>query len=159
MNIFFLSNDPILAAMAQCDQHVVKMVLESAQLMSTTYREFGHDAPYHSTHRNHPCAVWLRESRDHYTWFANHAMALAREYTVRYGKHHKSEEVIRALYSPPDEMKDTGWRDPPQCVPEQHKRDDTVAAYRAYYQDDKARFARWATGSRTPPEWWKATTT
>ena len=55
MNIFYLSHDPEEAAQYQYNKHVVKMILESAQLLCTAHRELGNDdVPYKSTHKNHP---------------------------------------------------------------------------------------------------------
>ena len=134
MNIFFLSKDPVEAARLQCDKHVVKMILESCQLLSTAKAEFGYPTTYRPTHRNHPSAVWVRESKDHYLWLMAHCQALLAEYTRRYGKAHRSAEALNLeLLEPPEELGD-GWRDPPQCMPEEFQCEDTVKAYRRYYQ-------------------------
>ena len=71
MNIFYLDRNPILAADKQCDRHVVKMILETAQLLSTAHYELDGESPaYKPTHKNHPSAVWVRKSLDHYLWAA-----------------------------------------------------------------------------------------
>lgn len=57
MNIFYLSRDPVLCAEMHCDKHVVKMILETAQLLSTAHWELGSTAPYKPTHKNHPLAL------------------------------------------------------------------------------------------------------
>lgn len=108
MNIFFLSLDPREAAQALIDSHVVKMTLESAQMLSTAIRE--HYYPdcdsrlshlcdfsrlYRSAYVNHPCNVWLRQYPENFAWLASHAMALADEFRYRYGRTHKSADVIR----------------------------------------------------------------
>ena len=64
MNIFVLDNDPFKAAEYQCDKHVVKMVLETAQLLCSAHET----APYKRTHYNHPCAIWTRSSLSNYMW-------------------------------------------------------------------------------------------
>lgn len=38
MNIFVLDKNPVIAAQLQCDKHVVKMIVESAQMLSTAHR-------------------------------------------------------------------------------------------------------------------------
>ena len=38
MNVFVLDDDPVVAAQLQCDKHVVKMIVESAQMLSTIHR-------------------------------------------------------------------------------------------------------------------------
>ena len=150
MNIFYLDTCPIRAAQQQCDKHVVKMILESAQMLSTAHHEFGSErAVYKSTHKNHPSTVWARECTSNYRWLYEHMIALGDEYTKRYGKAHLSIEKCReALREPPEGMP---WNveayrlyhiskadiiehtPPPQCMPDEYKRYDAVEAYRLYY--------------------------
>ena len=81
MNIFYLSRSPVEAAKMQCDKHVVKMILETAQLLSTAHHELdGASVAYKPTHKNHPSAVWVRSSSDHYRWTVAHLEALGSEY-------------------------------------------------------------------------------
>ena len=93
MNIFVLHPMPDIAARMQCDRHVVKMTLETAQMLSTAINELGGQAPYKSAHVNHPCSVWARETLSNFEWLWEHGINLAQEYTARYGKVHKSEAV------------------------------------------------------------------
>ena len=107
MNIFALSNDPGEAAQFQHDRHVIKMILESAQMLSAAchadeaymgivpkqYRE----KLYKPTHQNHPCNVWLRESPNNFVWLALHLDALVAEYHRRFGKVHKTNELRMAF--------------------------------------------------------------
>ena len=92
MNIFVLDNDPIVAAQSQSDKHVVKMVLETAQMLCAAFPPG--EAPYKRSYYNHPCTVWARKSDDNYYWLCRHGIALSVEYTHRYGKRHKSQDVI-----------------------------------------------------------------
>lgn len=92
MNIFILSEDPQEAAEMMCDKHVVKMILETAQLLCSPFPPG--EAPYKRSHYNHPSAVWARESVRNYEWLIVHGLALCDEYFFRYGKQHKSKEVI-----------------------------------------------------------------
>ena len=140
MNIFALDLNPEQAAQWHVDKHVVKMLLESAQLLITAFPPG--TTPYKHTHVNHPCAKWARASLANYAWLLEHARALCDEYTKRYGKVHKSEEVIASLDRAPSVP------DGPMTPFE-----DPVKAYRAYYVSEKARFARWAPRAE-PPEWW-----
>jgi len=78
MNIFILSQDPHKAAQYMCDKHVVKLLLESAQILSTVSQ-----GPYKPTHQNHPCTLWTAQGRDNYHWLVEHALELCREYTHR----------------------------------------------------------------------------
>ena len=94
MNIFFTDADPVKCAIALDDKRVVKMVLESTQLLCTAINEHGGSAPYRSTHKNHPSAIWARESRANFQWLLDHGIALALEYTHRFGKIHKCIHVL-----------------------------------------------------------------
>ena len=153
MNIFVLSTDPVEAATMECDKHVVKMLLETAQLLCGPHPPG--KAPYVRTHFNHPCAKWTRESTSNYTWLSIHGLALCEEYTRRYRRTHRSEPVIE-------------WcsRNVPTTIPDGpltpfaiaikdktlHVPGDPVASYRKYYVVEKSRFARW--NYCDPPAWW-----
>lgn len=154
MNLFILDVDPEVAAVAQCDKHVIKMPLEAVQLLSTASHKLGLRAPYKPNHVKHPCTLWLQESSANIEWTMLHAQALFREYTRRYGRVHASETAFKALdlYGLLDAV--SGAMTPfKQCMPDQYKHDDPVTAYRAYYLGDKARFAKWRKPS-LPPNWW-----
>ena len=155
MNIFILDVDPELAARSMCNKHVVKMVLESAQLLSTAFPK--EIAPYKHTHFNHPCAKWVRESLANYKWLVLHAIVLCEEYTLRYGKVHKTEEKIDECAKYVPNIPDVGLTPFARAIKEPFKSQTShlsiVEAYRAYYIADKARFAKWEPRSRTP-DWW-----
>ena len=96
MNIFVVDEDPVVAAQQLCDKHVVKMILESAQMLCTVALEHGYeDAPYKKAHPKHPCTLWAGKSAENWQWLITHGLAMAEEYTRRYGRQHKSEAVIR----------------------------------------------------------------
>lgn len=135
MNIFYLDSCPAEAARMQCDKHVVKMILETAQLLSTAHHELDGESPaYKPTHKNHPSAVWVRNSLQHYAWTVSHLAALGSEYQRRYGKVHKTiREHLTSLKRPPAALQANFWRDPPQCMPDDCKRDSTTLAYQLYY--------------------------
>ena len=135
MNIFYLDQCPVEAARMQCDKHVVKMILETAQLLSTAHAELDGESPaYKPTHKNHPSAVWVRGSLQHYAWAVRHLSALGEAYTQRYGKVHKTiREHLNTLKRPPAALQANFWRDPPQCMPDECKNGDTVLAYLTYY--------------------------
>jgi hypothetical protein len=155
MNIFVVHNDPDEAAKMLCDKHVVKMTLESAQLLCSQF-EPG-TAPYKRAMYNHPCSIWCRETVANYLWLCYHGLALADEYCYRYDKIHSCHDVIYWCY----ERVMDGDLDLPfgeltpfaQAMPEKYKNVNPVKAYRAYYLGDKARFAKWT--KRKPPKWWK----
>ena len=146
MNIFAVDRNPVTAAQMLCDKHVVKMILESAQIMSTI-----HGGPYKPTHASHPCVLWAKK-RTNYEWLAKHALALCQEYTARYHKIHKSQPIIEELAAKAH-LLPIGCSDFVQCMPEQYRDVDPVYAYRKYYCNDKAAFAVWKDGNE--PWWWQ----
>ena len=135
LNIFYISDDPTQAAQWMVDKHVVKMILESAQLLSTAHRlldgrvtagksKLGRNVKryilddgrepvlYSATHVNHPSAVWARTSVENYLWLADHFSSLMDEYKVP---------------------------------------GDSVESYRNYYRVGKSHMHSWK--NRQPPEW------
>lgn len=160
MNIFFVDRNPVIAAKSLCDQHVVKMTLETAQILSTACVELGVSSKisglYKPTHKNHPSCVWARASLEHFNWLLAHGIALGEEYTERFGKVHRSAQVfLEILKSMPivvttGTFPTSGWVDPPIAVRDPLRatvtvRDgsgkiDVVASYRKYYRDHKRVF-------------------
>lgn len=153
MNIFVLDRDPKIAAQMMCDKHVVKMVLEAAQMLSTIQHKNGMEPPYKPTHANHPCTRWAGTSTQNYSWLWHHGMSLCEEYTHRYGKTHKCQQLITGPLATVPPLPSDVMTPFAQAMPEQHKRPDAVEAYRQYYIHEKARFAKWK--NREVPEWFK----
>ena len=120
MNVFVLDADPIEAARAQCDRHVVKMPLETAQMLCTIARLEGVEVPYRPTHQNHPCTRWARESQQNAEWLVRHGLALCEEYRFRYGRTHACERVITDLMGLPDRLPDVGMTPFAQAMPERY---------------------------------------
>jgi len=136
MNIFYIDPCPVKAAQMQCDKHVVKMVLESSQMLCAAHHvvEGGAPVPYRLAHKNHPSTVWVRSNRKHYDWLYRHFQGLSEEYTKRYGKVHLSwEKCHMLLLCAPSGIPDTDWSDPPQCMPDECKRDTSLEGYTEYY--------------------------
>ena len=136
MNIFYIDPCPVKAAQMQCDKHVVKMVLESSQMLCAAHHvvEGGAPVPYRLAHKNHPSTVWVRSNRKHYDWLYRHFQGLSEEYTERYGKVHLSwEKCHMLLLCAPRGIPDTDWSDPPQCMPDECKRDTALEGYTEYY--------------------------
>jgi hypothetical protein len=176
MNIFYLSKDPVQAAEWMVDKHVVKMILESAQLLCTAHRVLdgqetvGKSATgrnvkrwilpdaretvlYSATHINHPSAVWCRQAVMNYNWLADHMFALLFEYTHRYNKEHKVQgELSYMLQSPPFALKKYEMTEMPSAMADEYKiSNDPIVNYRNYYKVGKARMHKWT--NRQPPEW------
>lgn len=152
MNIFFLDVGPEACARYHCDRHVLKMLVEYAQLMCTTLHSLGRPAPYKPTHVNHPCAVWVRASGVHYQWLWWLTEELHREYQYRYGSDskHRSWEVICRLEWPYD-LPQAGFTPPPQVMPLEFRDEDPVIAYRNYYAKGKSHLMQFK--RRGVPAW------
>lgn len=141
MNIFYLSNCPKQAAKYQYNKHVVKMILESAQLLCTAHHELQSDVdvPYKPTHKNHPSAIWARRSSAHYKWLYEHMLALGAEYKKRYNKDHltilKCRDILNIV---PGDLINNEFEQPPQCMPDEYKASDAVDGYWNYYINEKA---------------------
>ena len=145
MNIFYLHKDPVKAAEMQYNKHVVKMILESAQMLCTAHHCYGNaeqklNVPYKQAHLNHPSTIWCRQSIPNYMWLYNHMIALGKEYTKRYGKNHLTITKCKEPLSVSPEGIDTyvSFTEPPQCMPDEYKRDSAIHAYWLYYVNDKS---------------------
>ena len=144
MNIFYLHRDPVKAATVQYNKHVVKMILESAQMLCTAHHCYGSaeqkaNVPYRQAHLNHPSTIWARQSTSTYKWLYDHMIALGKEYTKRYGKEHLAIHKCKDfLKTPPVHLQNDYWCEPPQCMPDQYKVEgDSVSAYWNYYENEK----------------------
>ena len=156
MNIFVLDTDPVRAAQLHCDKHVVKMVLESAQLLSTAVLTHMPDAIglYRPTHKGHPCTMWASETRGNFDWLCELASGLVEEHALRYApkRRHSSESVIDRCRELRSLIPAGGMTEHPQCMPDELRCHDAVNAYRAYYRSDKREFATWR-APRVTPGW------
>ena len=152
MNIFILDNDIEKCAQYHCDRHVVKMILESAQMLCTALNKKGFTTPYKSTHIKHPCVLWVEDSYENFIWLKNLAVELNTEYRFRFEKdsNHKSISVLNEISDL--NYKNRGLTEFAQAMPDEYKIDgDAVKAYRQFYVGEKMQFARWT--KRSAPEW------
>lgn len=184
MNVFILDNCPIVAAQSQCDKHIPKMVVESAQMLSTTHRmldgvqcirpsksgktnvkywEIQDDREsllYKAVHMNHPCTVWTRETSENYLWHYRHFVALCDEYMHRFEKRHLSDKLLRhALSFIPVNITNWGLTTFPLAMksnPECMFPEDPVKSYRLFYQTKQSRFKMLWNRNRDCPSWFKA---
>lgn len=149
MNIFYLDPDPIVAAQQQCNAHVIKMTLETTQILCSVLWQYGHEAPYRPTHIMHPCVVWAGQSAAHFEWLHRHGYAQAMEYHYRYKRYHKCHFVLLGLRQPI--MPYYRFVPPPQAMPDYCRHPDTVEAYRRCYINEKQHILEWT--RRDPPYW------
>lgn len=157
MNIFFLHMIPSLCAVMHCDKHVVKMILETTQLLCSAHHmtESTYEPCYKLTHKNHPCSVWTRQSISNYKWLSSLGIELCKEYTYRYGKTHMCEKYIRSLSENVPPIPDICMTPIAQAMPDEYKDKDPVVAYRNYYFFEKSRILCWKgkVNSRDTPDW------
>ena len=175
MNIFYLDHNVVECAKMHNDKHVVKMILEYAQLLSTAHRVLdgtltdGFSSSgrrkkiyvladnrdtilYSATHINHPSAVWVRQSDANYAWLYRMFVALMDEYTYRYGKTHACERLSDALSYRPKNIVRKEFTEPTPAMPDELKvPGDSKSSYRSYYKTSKTHLANWK--NRPVPEW------
>ena len=183
MNIFILHNDPVVAAQMQCDKHVPKMVVESAQMLSTAHRMLDGTeqiAPsksgkrmvrhyrlfedpemdqvlYKAVHYKHPCTVWTMESSDNYLWHWKHFSALCEEFTFRFGKIHKTSLLRSPLWTLPHNIPKGGMT-PFKLAMSSNPEcilENAVLSYRAFYQTKQERFKMAWEKNRPKPHWFQ----
>ena len=152
MNIFVLDENIKKCAQYHCDQHVVKMILESVQMLCTALNKKGRTTPYKSTHVKHPCVLWVEQSFDNFIWLRDLTIELNTEYKYRYNKNtdHKSIQVLSEISR--YRYKRKGLTEFAQAMPDQYKvPNDAILAYRQFYLGEKMAFAKWT--KRSAPDW------
>lgn len=151
MNIFILDKNPEKSAKMLCDKHVCKMTLESAQLLcSVFYTNSNVIPPYRLTHKNHPCSRWVRYSKDNFEWLLKHFHSLLQEYTLRYSKIHKCQQIFDWIIDNRQYLSfdNVGLSKFVLAMPNQFKiKNDVVGSYQNYYLKNKMRFAKWKLGN------------
>jgi len=176
MNIFYLEHNAKDCAKMHVDKHCVKMILEYAQLLSTSHRvldgvrsigvsktgrkqtryiipDSRESVLYKSTHINHPSSVWARHSSSNYAWLFEMFVSLMDEYTYRYGgKVHATSRLTECLRRPPNNIPEGSFTQPPPAMPEQYKvSGDSIKSYRKYYLGEKRQLFSWK--RREVPAW------
>jgi len=176
MNIFYLHEEPQKCAYEHCDKHVVKMIIEYAQLMSTAHRVLDGELFFSlsknnrkikryklpderddklmlAVHENHPSNIWLRQSNENYKWLWQMWFHLNREYTYRYGKTHKCMRLLMDLIHTPNNIPTGKFTPPTPAMPEECKiSGKSLESYHKYYIEKKNYFAKWT--NRETPTWY-----
>ena len=161
MNIFVLDKNPVLCARYHCDKHVVKMCTEYAQIMSTNARFVGakDQRLYKVVSPNRKCVKWVRESPANLDWFSFMVATLYDEYTKRFKKKHKSQEIFLsalALYMSYSSISIDDIYNSEQTPfvfdnnVEWEPSGDAIQDYRKLYLTDKLHICKWKTGI---PHW------
>lgn len=154
MNIFVLDYDIEKCARYHCDKHVVKMILESVQIICTALNKKGISTPYKPTHQKHPCVLWVEESYENFLWLKKLAIALNNEFKYRFDKNtdHKSIAVLDEVSK--HQYENCGLTEFAQAMPEKYRiPGNPVQAYRNFYLGEKMHFAEWS--KRKTPFWVK----
>lgn len=154
MNIFVLDLEPKKCAEFHNDKHLVKMILEQSQILCSVHHIINPDKeiPYRLTHKNHPCSIWARQCIENYVWLCDLTKELCREYTFRYGKKHKTEQVLEWCMINQPNLPVNGDITPfALAMPDECKIGDAVESYRNYYMTSKRNLAVWK--NRDIPYW------
>lgn len=153
MNIFFFNKDVKINSILLDDKRLVKMILETTQLLSNALYLSGLEAPYKPTHLKHPCTSWAARSIKNWKWLKSYGIALAKEYTIRFKKIHKCEEIINEMVCP--KIKDIGFTKPEQCMPEKYRCEDSCEAYVNYYLGEKFNYLYFKRCSKKTQNFWE----
>ena len=128
------------------------MILETSQLLCGVHHLSGSsEIPYKLSHKNHPCSIWARESLTNYLYLCELGLELCKEYTYRYGRKHKCEDILDWCISHKPNLADIGLTDFPLAMPQEYKVDSAVQSYRNYYIGAKKDFCKWT--NRNVPNW------
>jgi len=157
MNIFYLDNDIVKAAQYHTDKHIVKMPLETVQIICTSiYLVTEKVVAYKPTHVHHPCNLWAAESLSNLVWLVAFGNELGKEYTYRYERQHKSHNVLMTKVYPwlvkhKELFKDKGITKRPLAMPDLYKSESVIQSYRDYYEGEKSHLFKWT--KRSVPKW------
>lgn len=143
MNIFVTSENPIKCAQYLDDKRVVKMVLETAQILSNALLLNGQKAPYKLTHKGNKLIEWAAATKDNYFWLLTHFCALCDEYSLRYNRKHKCEQYVDVFCEGLASIK-SGELQPWVNYSYYKEMDDIFLAYQKTLAD------KWENDKRTP---------
>jgi hypothetical protein len=142
MNIFAIEGnnnkiDWVKSAQSQDNYRVVKMILESTQMLCCAINEQANNqiTPYRSTHKNHPSTKWVRQSSANFEALVEHTIAMLDEYTERFGKIHKCYYVLEKCLDIYDSRlfpQQSATR-LPLAMPYEFQSDDIIESYRKFY--------------------------
>ena len=169
MNIFVTDPSPIFSARCLPDKHIVKMPLETCQMLSIVCSDkWGHGygelhrldgQPYKTekgAFRNHPCTIWANDSIINTWWLLAHGIALCQEYTHRYGKVHSCEKTILEAGSIIPLHKPTTPSSFTRAMPDEYKHDtsiDTFTAYKNYISSKPWASSNYLRDPSRKPNW------
>lgn len=101
MQLFVLAQDPRVCARLHCDKHVVKMCVETTQILYSALEHWGirdrFERAYRVTHLKHPCVLWTAAAVAHFEWVLALGVELCGEYRRRYAKGDKQHACLERL--------------------------------------------------------------
>ena len=169
MNIFVTDPDPVKSAQVLPDKHIVKMPLESCQMLAIVCSEkWGHGyGEIHKTNgepyktdkgafRGHPCTIWANQCLENAWWLLTHGLALCAEYSHRYGKTHS---CLRPLLEAKDIMPSADFTNHTPFAfagPDEFKYDtsiDTLTAYKRYISSKPWAASNYLRDPSKKPNW------
>lgn len=150
MNIFLLDEDKQKNVQYYTDKHVVKMIVEYTQLLSSAYyfTDFVPEGIYKLYGKNHPDSIWVRESQENWLYLKELTVCLVEEYEYRFQKTHKSKKILEKMPNP--NIKSVGLTPFPQVMPESYQNENVYLAYQTYYIKEKTHLFSWK-GRDIPP--------
>lgn len=171
MNVFILAEDINSAIQSHANIHLHKMILESAQMLSTTHRILdGNKIPntrhkyvlnnseldsiiYKATHPHHPWTKWTMETESNYKWHYLFFVGLCQEYKFRRNRTHLTETKLKEiLKTPPKNIPKGDITAFPLAVDDDCITDDVIQTYRNHYIKKASRMKmEWS--PRAKPEW------
>lgn len=153
MNLFILDYDKEKCVQFYTDRHNIKIILEVAQLLCSAHHFTGStlEIPYKPSHKNHPVCLWVRNSLSNYIYAVDLGKELCKEYTYRYNKVHKTQEVIEWCGKNLPDINDIGLTPFALAMPDEYKVEDAVQSYRNYYNGAKRHLFAWR---RREIPWW-----
>lgn len=159
MNVFYLDEDPAVCAQFHCDRHVIKMILESAQLLSAAHHVLGTDQTnlYKLTHRYHPSTQWVMQCSGNYEYVYNLFVELLKEWRFRYHNSnnsysHKCDALIEPLKHLPLHITIGNMTEPPAVMDISIRKNNTIESYRNLYKTVKFNICSWK-APRNKPDW------
>ena len=151
MNIFVTDPCPIQSARNLPDKHIVKMPLETCQMLAIIYSDWYYGVgklykkdgtPYRTQHgafRKHPCTIWAAANQYNLAWLIRHGYALCTEYALRYDKDHtcfdvieQAERIYHKCFDEPLSVASSKVTEFTRAMPEYIKYNDRISTIEAY---------------------------
>lgn len=161
MNIFVIDQNQYLCATYHTDTHVVKMPVETAQMLSFAYYHpelWKGEIPdilmkFSKSHDNHPCSLWIRESLENFIWTCNLGIQLVKEFRYRFNpiKHQRCLDIFEWCLRNPPNLPSKCLTPFALAMPDNFKVESDIESYRNLYRYGKSDLHKWT--KREKPQW------